>query len=255
MCCYGCGLEGKFSFKSKQSPYFGQMRCSKNYRSCPVQAIKGGHARLGQKHSAETKAKIGAASRGRSSPFKGKTSHQDPRILAGDRHPAFGKKFSDSHRKKISEGRKGIALTEDRKLEISRQMTGSGNPRYGKGHSDEQTAKWRATIEKNQSLIGPNNPNWNPNLDRDGMKAYRSAVMRKTRKVVKENNLTAGLTLGRIDGGYEVDHRVPISVCFAEGVSIERAASLTNLQVLPWKDNLSKRDKNYPNELLLELKL
>lgn len=41
-------------------------------------------------------------------------------------------------------------------------------------------------------------------------------------------------------GGYHLDHITPIIECFKMGWTPEQAASLSNLQLLPWKDNLSK---------------
>ena len=253
-CCYGCGREGKFTFKSKQSPHFGKMRCTEKYRACPAQALKGGLARIGKKHSTEAKLKIGASSKGRPSPFKGKTAQDDIRILSGERHPAFGKNFSEEHRRKISDSRKGKSLSKERKAQISSQMKGSSNPRFGKGHTAEQTSKWKATVKKNQSLAGQNNPNWNPDLDREGLKVYRSAVMRLSRKNADDAGMLVGKNLGREPGGWELDHIVPISVCFKEKVSIVAASSLKNLQPLFWEDNLKKSNKEYPLELLQILK-
>lgn len=48
-------------------------------------------------------------------------------------------------------------------------------------------------------------------------------------------------TLCGVDGGYQLDHIKGVSECFCSGVSIEDCASKNNLQMLPWKNNLSKR--------------
>lgn len=48
-------------------------------------------------------------------------------------------------------------------------------------------------------------------------------------------------TLCGVDGGYQLDHIKGVSECFYSGVSIEDCASKSNLQMLPWKNNLNKR--------------
>lgn len=53
--------------------------------------------------------------------------------------------------------------------------------------------------------------------------------------------------------GWHLDHKVPVSVCFDEGVSVEAAASLKNLEMLPAQDNLIKSKFTYDAALLTEL--
>ena len=185
----------------------------------------------GSKHTEENKKRISEALKGRKRP-----------------------PFSEEHKRKISESKKGCKLSDEHRAQISLQTSGTGNPRYGKSHSPEQTLKWRTTIEKNQSLMGENNPNWNPSLDREGIKIYRSAVMRKSKKNANSVAMLDGLVVGRGKNGVELDHIVPISVCYIEGVSIQSAASLKNLQVLHWMVNMLKLNHSYPEDLLQELK-
>lgn len=46
--------------------------------------------------------------------------------------------------------------------------------------------------------------------------------------------------LAGTDGAYHLDHIVPIIECFKRGWTPERAADISNLQMLHWKDNLTK---------------
>ena len=48
-------------------------------------------------------------------------------------------------------------------------------------------------------------------------------------------------TLCGVDGGYQLDHILGVRECFDKGISIEECASLQNLQMIPWKENLQKR--------------
>jgi hypothetical protein len=46
-------------------------------------------------------------------------------------------------------------------------------------------------------------------------------------------------------GGYQLDHIKSIKQCFLEKIPVEIAASLSNLQFIPWKENLNRRNKRY----------
>lgn len=48
-------------------------------------------------------------------------------------------------------------------------------------------------------------------------------------------------TMCGVDGGYQLDHILGIRECFDKGISIDECASLQNLQMIPWKENLQKR--------------
>ena len=51
-------------------------------------------------------------------------------------------------------------------------------------------------------------------------------------------------TLCGIENGWQLDHIIPIKECFEKGMSIEEASAITNLRMLPWKDNLMRQYKN-----------
>lgn len=53
---------------------------------------------------------------------------------------------------------------------------------------------------------------------------------------------------------WHLDHKVPIIVCFLEGLTIEQAASLKNLQLMDAKNNLSKGKYYFTMEMVDELK-
>jgi hypothetical protein len=44
-------------------------------------------------------------------------------------------------------------------------------------------------------------------------------------------------------GAYQVDHIVPVSVCFERSVPVKWAAHTSNLQVIPWFVNVSRNNK------------
>jgi 5-methylcytosine-specific restriction endonuclease McrA len=51
-------------------------------------------------------------------------------------------------------------------------------------------------------------------------------------------------TLCGVEGGWQLDHIIPIKECFDRGIPPREAASLTNLRMLPWKENLMRQYKN-----------
>lgn len=75
--------------------------------------------------------------------------------------------------------------------------------------------------------------------------AYKRKVHRISSKVYNENINVINperhpRTLCGIEGGWQLDHIISIRECFITGVPAEKAASLENLRVLPWRDNLMR---------------
>ena len=50
-------------------------------------------------------------------------------------------------------------------------------------------------------------------------------------------------TLCGVEGGWQLDHIIPIKECYNKGISVEEASSINNLRMLPWKENLSRNKK------------
>jgi len=95
-------------------------------------------------------------------------------------------------------------------------------------------------------LSGPNSSRWNPNL------TEKRRYWNKVRTLSEQNyekhiDLINPKRLPRtrcgVPGGYQLDHRKSVSQCFETNVPIEECADITNLQLLPWEDNLSKSHK------------
>jgi len=53
-------------------------------------------------------------------------------------------------------------------------------------------------------------------------------------------------TLCGVEGGWQLDHIKSVRLCFDEGITEEEAASLNNLRMLPWRENLMR---NYVDKL------
>jgi NUMOD3 motif len=87
------------------------------------------------------------------------------------------------------------------------------------------------------------------NPDIKEFKRYKGRVHRLSSKnyienihIINPNNYPR--TRCGIEGGYQLDHIMSVKKCFDNGISEEDASRLENLQLLPWKDNLNKGEKN-----------
>ena len=77
---------------------------------------------------------------------------------------------------------------------------------------------------------------------------YKSQVSIGTRKTlqthysaINPNNHYIGLA--GVDGAYQIDHIVSVKWCFRNNVPVDLCSHPSNLQTLPWRENLSKKDK------------
>ena len=82
-----------------------------------------------------------------------------------------------------------------------------------------------------------------------GYKRYKALVHRLSGRtytenidIINPNRYTR--TLCGVKDGWQLDHIIPIKECYEKGMLPEEASSITNLRMLPWKDNLMR---NYVN--------
>ena len=74
---------------------------------------------------------------------------------------------------------------------------------------------------------------------------YKRAVYRQSEITYKNNidkinpNRYPRTRMG-VDGGWQLDHIKPVNNCFKEGMSIVEASDMSNLRMLPWKENLMR---------------
>ncbi len=50
-------------------------------------------------------------------------------------------------------------------------------------------------------------------------------------------------TIAGVEGGWQLDHIKPVRECFDEGVPPEEAAHVSNLRMLPWRENLARNKR------------
>ena len=66
-------------------------------------------------------------------------------------------------------------------------------------------------------------------------------VYQKYKDIINPNNYKR--TLAGVEGGYQLDHIISVKYGFDHNIPPEEISDLKNLQMLPWKTNLNKRDK------------
>jgi hypothetical protein len=77
-------------------------------------------------------------------------------------------------------------------------------------------------------------------------KRYARQVHGLSQKVYEENTYLINpngypRTLCGVENGWQLDHIVPIKECFEKGLTPQEAAQVSNLRMLPWKDNLMRQ--------------
>lgn len=107
-------------------------------------------------------------------------------------------------------------------------------------HSKTIDQSFRQTPEDRAKRCKPNTPEY---------KRYKGLVHRLSDRtysenidIINPNRYTR--TLCGVDDGWQLDHIMPIKECYERGIPAEEASSLSNLRMLPWKDNLMR---NYVN--------
>ncbi len=214
----------------------------------PVRFIRGHHYR-GKHHSEETKKKISEAKK-------------------GENHPFYGKHFSEETKRKMSEAQKG-------KDNIGCFKKGLIPWNKGKMHTKETRKKMSGAQEERG---GEKHPNW-----KGGKKAFYERQKNNLKYIVNSrmstnirDSLKKGIKADRhwedlldysveqlkkrlkitmpkgydwqdfMDGKLHIDHIIPIKVfnySLPEHQDFQRCWALSNLQLLPAKENLRKHAK------------
>lgn len=67
-------------------------------------------------------------------------------------------------------------------------------------------------------------------------------IYEQNKEIINPNNYPR--TLCGVEGGWQLDHIIPIKECFEKGMTIEQASEISNLRMLPWKNNLMRQYGN-----------
>lgn len=87
----------------------------------------------------------------------------------------------------------------------------------------------------------------NPNIKeyvRYARKVHRLSqkIYEENKDIINPNNYPR--TLCGIKDGWQLDHILPIKKCFEKGLTENEASSVSNLRLLPWKENLIRQYDN-----------
>ena len=81
--------------------------------------------------------------------------------------------------------------------------------------------------------------------DLDNRKKYYREVRKITRQqdisLLENYDKLRGLC--GVEGAYQLDHIIPVSAGYEQGLPAEKIGHISNLQIIPWKDNLLKSNK------------
>jgi len=239
LCQYGCGNTGLFQFKNKK------WCCSNRFDRCPAIIQKRVETRRtnGWKHSEESKAKIGSKSRGRIL-----TEEWKQKIGSSQKGKSKGPKSEKSKRKQ-SEAMKGkpawnTGLTSKDPRVASYAIKQTGQKREGNYISP---TKWQGEgnpwFGKNRSK--ENSPRYNGEEYNRALQDYRNKVSWLTEQTyIKYINIinpdNKPRTLAGVENGFHLDHIYPVSKGFDNSVPPELMASIDNLRLMDWKENVIK---------------
>jgi hypothetical protein len=81
--------------------------------------------------------------------------------------------------------------------------------------------------------------------DLDNKKKYRREVSRITRQqdITQLENYDKIRGLCGVNGAYQLDHIISISEGYDQNISPSEIGNISNLRIIPWKDNLLKSNK------------
>ena len=87
-------------------------------------------------------------------------------------------------------------------------------------------------------------------FDRTVFEDYQVLVRIKSDDVFKkyEDFFTKNGSIVRGKFDFHLDHKVPIKVCFDNGISVDTASSKANLELIPYKENLKKSWSKYSED-------
>lgn len=84
----------------------------------------------------------------------------------------------------------------------------------------------------------------NPHIDE--YKRYAREVHRLSNQVYHQHKEQINpdnhpRTVCGVEGGWQLDHIIPVKQCFETGMTVTEAARIDNLRMLPWKQNLMRQ--------------
>lgn len=244
ICDYGCGQVSIFTYPN------GKHCCSNSFNRCPAFLEKRIASRRKNnpewvKNKEQCSINMSKGLKGKASWSKGQTKETNA-SLAEISKQRSGIPKPQSVKDKISATKKAAPLTEYQLLPktdpkkaaaIKKQVAKQkGQKRIGNYTSIGRPGKLNPMYGK----TGSDHPSYKPVSDAEVL--YRKTARNMTERNKKNMDLSS-YNIGKagVDGAYQVDHIVSVVYGYENNIPVELIASVENLQVLPWKENLSKK--------------
>lgn len=117
-------------------------------------------AKLGFRHSEESRNKMSRQRKGQVSSMLGRRHTEEAKAkisaaVSGERNPFFGKTHSPEVISRVSEFNTGRKMSDATRRKMSRSRTGPGNHRFGVSLSDDQIRRQRETLMSRPLLVCP----------------------------------------------------------------------------------------------------
>lgn len=116
------------------------------------------------------------------------------------------------------------------KYDSHTRWSGEGNPWYGKERSGELSPRWREERHSREYWDYYNKVVW------ASEKTYA-----QNKDLINPQDLPR--TLCGVEGGYQLDHIVPIDYGWKNKLTVEEMSCKDNLRMLLWQDNRQKSNK------------
>jgi len=196
----------------------GKLYCNDNHRKCLINRRVNSKSQIGKKIPKGENSKLFGRKRPDHSLFiKNNNPMNDKDVKIKHKYICSSKEYKDNMSK----------IIKDRWL----------SEEYRKMYSESLIKKG---LKRTDEEIGKRN-------------AYYRKVLTITKQSV-ENINPDNLPIGIGDGFYNVDHIFSIAEGFRRNIKPEIIGNKANLQILPWKDNIMKRDKCWITQKELEEK-
>lgn len=133
-----------------------------------------------------------------------------------------------------------VKLSKETRLKMSLSHTGTTKTLEVR----QKISKTQIGISKpNSGVRGENHYRWNPN--KSAFKEYRRQVQCLTEKNYRLYKATINphdfpRTKCGVLGGYQIDHKISVKEGFDKGIPSYEIGCVSNLQMLPWKENRTK---------------
>jgi len=152
------------------------------------------------------------------------------------------------------------ACKEFYKTDVGKETTKRGGETYKIWAASEEGQKYNISrterfIKMRSEYNGINHPRYNP--DKSLYNKYKSEVYAHQNMQDLSNlaHINKPRTLCGVEGGWQLDHIVPLKYGFNNDISPKEMGHISNLEMMPWKENRTKSDDISESEMINNISL